>query len=135
MPQGSDLSILIAEDSREMTRIVRSLLGRLGFSDIDEVPDGTAALTKLKKRRYDLLISDIHMEPMDGLELASKVRGDEELGAVRVIIMSGSGEQAKVLRAKEIGVDGYLLKPFSIAPLKRVVGGVLRQNDIRAEAA
>jgi CheY-like chemotaxis protein len=128
MVQLSDKSILIAEDSREMARIVRSLLASLGFQDIDEVPDGAAALTKLKKRHYDLLISDIHMEPMNGLELITELRADDALAALRVIVMSGSGEETKVLQAKEVGVDAYILKPFSVATLRRIVGGVMQRR-------
>lgn len=133
--QVSDKSILIAEDSREMARIVRSLLASLGFQDIEEVPDGAAALSKLKKRHYDLLISDIHMEPMNGIELVSELRADEALAAMRVIVMSGSGEETKVLQARDVGVDAYILKPFSVATLKRIVGGVMKREPKKPDPA
>jgi CheY-like chemotaxis protein len=133
--QVSDKSILIAEDSREMARIVRSLLASLGFQDIEEVPDGATALSKLKKRHYDLLISDIHMEPMNGIELVSELRADDALAAMRVIVMSGSGEETKVLQARDVGVDAYILKPFSVATLKRIVGGVMKREPKKAERA
>jgi two-component system chemotaxis response regulator CheY len=99
MSQDANVTILIADGSREMTRIVRSLLCSLGFNDIDEAMDGVAAIAKLRTRRYDLLISDIQMEPMGGLELASTVRGDNGFGCVRIIMMSSSGEETTVLRA------------------------------------
>ena len=70
------MPILIVDDYKTMLRIVRNLLNKLGFSDIDEATDGTDALTKLKSRRYGLIISDWNMQPMTGYELLQKVRAN-----------------------------------------------------------
>ena len=64
-----NINILIVDDYKTMLRIVHSLLSQIGFNNVDEAPNGAAALAKLKEKKYELIISDWNMEPMTGLEL------------------------------------------------------------------
>ena len=70
------ISVLIVDDASTMAHIIRNLLRRIGFNDIDEAPGGVSALAKMKIRRYGLVISDWNMEPMSGIELLRQVRAD-----------------------------------------------------------
>src|SRR5262249_32809670 len=83
MTMASDLSmpVLIVDDYATMIRILRNLLGQIGFDNIDDASDGLDALTKLRSRKYGLVISDWNMEPMTGYDLLCEVRGDPELAA------------------------------------------------------
>src|SRR3954453_16731614 len=74
-----DLSmpILVVDDYQRMVRIIRNLLKQLGFEEVEDVSEGTEALTRLKGRKYGLFISDWNMEPMTGYELLRHVRADE----------------------------------------------------------
>ena len=74
-----DLSmpILVVDDYNTMVRIIRNLLHQLGFEDIDAAPDGSAALAKMRDRKYGLVISDWNMEPMTGYELLKQMRAEE----------------------------------------------------------
>ena len=66
------MPILVVDDYNTMIRIIRNLLKQFGFEDVDDANDGTAALGKLRGKRYGLVISDWNMEPMSGYELLRK---------------------------------------------------------------
>ena len=73
-----DLSmpVLVVDDYNTMVRIIRNLLKQLGFENIDDANDGSAALAKMRARKYGLVISDWNMEPMTGYDLLQQVRAD-----------------------------------------------------------
>ena len=75
-----DLSmpILVVDDYSTMIRIIRNLLKQLGFENVDEASDGSAALAKMQTKRYGLVISDWNMEPMTGYDLLKVVRASPE---------------------------------------------------------
>jgi two-component system chemotaxis response regulator CheY len=112
-------SVLIVDDYETMLRSIRNLLKQIGFADIDEAGDGGQALRKMRARPYDLVISDWHMRPMDGLELLKEVRADASLGRVPFVMIAADGGREKVTAARAAGVDGYIVKPFSATALKR----------------
>ena len=126
MAVNMDMSILIVDDYKTMLRIIRNLLTELGFSNIAEATDGKAAFDKLKKDRYDLIISDWNMEPMTGYELLRAVRSDDGLRKTPFIMVTAESKAENVVAAKKAGVNNYIIKPFNAATLKqkmkRVIG-------------
>ncbi|PKP68264.1 MAG: two-component system response regulator [Alphaproteobacteria bacterium HGW-Alphaproteobacteria-5] len=112
------MPILIVDDYKTMLRIVRNLLNKLGFSDIDEATDGTDALTKLKSRRYGLIISDWNMQPMTGYELLQKVRANESTKTLPFVMVTAESKVENVVAARKAGVNNYIIKPFSAEVLK-----------------
>ena len=68
------MPVLVVDDFNAMIRIIRYLLKQLGFEDVDDASDGSAALSKLREKKYGLVISDWNMEPMTGYELLKEVR-------------------------------------------------------------
>ena len=84
-----DLSmpILVVDDYSTMIRIIRNLLKQLGFENVDEASDGSAALAKLQTKRYGLVISDWNMEPMTGYDLLKEVRASPEFSKAMPFIM------------------------------------------------
>ena len=121
-----DLSmpILVVDDYQTMIRIIRNLLKQLGFEDVDDAADGTAALSKLKDKRYGLVISDWNMEPMTGYELLRHVRADENLRAMRFIMVTAESKTENVIAAKKAGVNNYIVKPFNAQTLKAKIDAV-----------
>jgi len=115
-----DLSIpvLVVDDYKTMVRIIRNLLKQIGFEDVDEASDGTEALTKLKERRYGLVISDWNMEPMTGYELLKRVRDDQDLSEIPFIMVTAESKSENVIAAKKAGVSNYIVKPFNAQTLK-----------------
>ena len=73
------MSVLVVDDYSTMIRIIRNLLKQLGFENIDDASDGSAALNKMRGKKYGLVISDWNMEPMTGFDLLKEVRGDPNL--------------------------------------------------------
>src|SRR6476619_4406938 len=80
-PMAIDMSmpVLVVDDYNTMIRIIRNLLKQLGFDDVDDASDGSAALAKMREKKYGLVISDWNMEPMTGYELLKEVRADPGL--------------------------------------------------------
>jgi len=118
-----DLSmpILVVDDYNTMIRIIRNLLRQLGFQDIDEATDGTAALAKMRGRRYALVISDWNMEPMTGYELLKRVRADDDLYATPFIMVTAESKTENVIAAKQAGVNNYIVKPFNAETLRNKI--------------
>ena len=107
-----------------MIKVVRSQLRQLGFVDVDEANSGAKALTKMSARRYGLIFSDWHMEPITGLDLLIAVRGDPSLKQTPFIMVTGESRSENVIAAKKAGVSGYIVKPFNAHMLKAKIEAV-----------
>jgi two-component system chemotaxis response regulator CheY len=121
-----DLSmpILVVDDYQTMIRIIRNLLKQLGFDDVDDASDGSAALSKLKEKKYGLVISDWNMEPMTGYELLKEVRADDHLRTTPFIMVTAESKTENVIAAKKAGVNNYIVKPFNAQTLKSKIDAV-----------
>jgi two-component system chemotaxis response regulator CheY len=116
--------ILVVDDHGTMIKIVRSQLRQLGFVDVDEANSGDEALNKMCVRRYGLIFSDWHMEPISGLDLLRAVRGDAGLKQTPFIMVTGESRSENVIAAKKAGVNGYIVKPFNAQMLKAKIEAV-----------
>ena len=124
MPAEQSLPILVVDDYRTMIRIIRNLLKQIGFDDVDEATDGSEALTKLRGRRYGLIISDWNMEPMTGYDFLREVRADPELAKTPFIMVTAESKTENVIAAKKAGVNNYIVKPFNAQTLKNKIDAV-----------
>ncbi len=125
MAVDKNMPVLIVDDYKTMLRIIRNLLKQLGFNNVDEATDGSDALSKLRAKRYELVISDWNMEPMTGLQLLREVRADEELKGMPFIMITAESKTENVVAAKEAGVNNYIVKPFNAATLKTKLTSVI----------
>jgi two-component system, chemotaxis family, chemotaxis protein CheY len=105
--------VLVVDDSQTTVRVVRSLLARIGFKDIDEAFNGMAALAKMTEKPYGIVIADWNMEPMSGYELLKQVRANPQLATTRLILMTAELNASHVIAAKKAGASNYILKPFT----------------------
>src|SRR5262249_3904853 len=121
-----DLSmpILVVDDYNTMVRIIRNLLKQLGFLNVDDATDGSAALAKLRAKRYGLVISDWTMEPMTGYDLLREVRADPTLVKTPFIMVTAESKTENVIAAKKAGVDNYIVKPFNAQTLQHKIAAV-----------
>ena len=117
--------ILIVDDYQAMVRIIRNLLLRLGFEQIDEAHDGQTALEKMQERTYGLVISDWNMEPMSGLELLRRVRAHPDLKDLPFIMITAENRDDRIATAREAGVNGYVVKPFNAEMLGQRIASVI----------
>ncbi|GAA0603021.1 response regulator [Caenispirillum bisanense] len=121
-----NMRVLIVDDYKTMLRIIRNLLRQLGFTNIDEATDGSAALQLLRANgNYGLVISDWNMEPMTGLQLLREVRADAKLKMLPFIMVTAESKSENVIAAKEAGVSNYIVKPFNAETLKSKLVSVL----------
>lgn len=124
MPINKNMPILIVDDYKTMLRIVRGLLNQLGFNNIDEATDGTAALAQIAQKQYGLVISDWNMEPMSGFELLKHVRSGEKTKTLPFIMVTAESKTENVIMAKQAGVSNYIVKPFNADTLKGKIEAV-----------
>lgn len=125
MSVDMSMPILVVDDYNTMIRIIRNLLKQLGFEDIDDASDGSAALTKMREKKYGLVISDWNMEPMTGLQLLKEVRADERLKDLPFIMVTAESKTENVIAAKQAGVNNYIVKPFNADTLKKKMSSVI----------
>jgi len=121
-----DLSmpVLVVDDYNTMIRIIRNLLKQIGFGDIDDAADGSAALARMREKKYGLVISDWNMEPMTGYELLKEVRADPGLSKTPFIMVTAESKTENVIAAKKAGVNNYIVKPFNAQTLQSKIEAV-----------
>lgn len=116
-PAGRKLRILLVEDFATMRRIMRNLLADIGYHNIVEADGGAAALSILHNEAVDLVLSDLKMPDISGLELLKAIRADRRLSHIPVLIVTADAQRENIERAARAGVSGYIIKPFSASIL------------------
>ncbi len=119
------MRVLVVDEMTTMARSIARLLGELGFVNIDEIHDCRDAMRLLAVRRYGLVLSDWEMSPVTGFELLRTVRADPAMKSLPFILVTSEVRVEKVIAARQAGVSGYLVKPFSDALLKQKLVGIL----------
>jgi two-component system chemotaxis response regulator CheY len=120
----SSTPILVVDDYQTMIRIIRNLLKQLGFEDVDDATDGVEAMSKLRQRKYGLIISDWNMEPMTGFEFLKTVRSDDALKTTPFIMVTAESKTDNVIAAKKAGVNSYIVKPFNAQTLRTKIESI-----------
>ncbi len=129
------MPVLVVDDYTTMIRIIRNLLRQLGFENIDDAADGSAALAKMRERKYGLVISDWNMEPMTGFDLLQEVRKDPDLYHTPFIMVTAESKTENVIAAKRAGVSNYIVKPFNAQTLKSKIDAVFAGEGTASTAA
>jgi two-component system chemotaxis response regulator CheY len=120
------MDVLIVDDSAAIRKILQRVLRQadVPIGLLYEAGDGAEALVVLKDKKVQLILSDINMPNMDGLELLGKLKNDEALKNIPVIMVSTEGSQTKVLEAVQLGAAGYVRKPFTPDQIKEKLTGL-----------
>lgn len=106
--------ILVADDEESIRELLAKALSLADY-EVDSAPDGRAALERLRSRSYDLLITDLRMPCLDGLALVREVR--RQWPALPIVIITGYSTEAAAIEALNLGVRGYLTKPFRVSKI------------------
>jgi two-component system, OmpR family, response regulator ResD len=125
---GSRGSILVVDDEPTIADVVSRYLERAGYS-ARTAADGQAALRSAGEERPDLVVLDLMLPGMDGLEVMSRLREYGEGPRVSVILLTARGEHADRIAGLRLGADDYVVKPFSPAELVARVDAVLRRTE------
>lgn len=115
------IKILVVDDFPTMRRIVRNLLKDLGFLNTHEAENGAAAWLMLQEGNFDFLVTDWNMPEMSGIELLEKVRADDQLKSLPVLMVTSEAKREKIVKAAQSGVNGYVVKPFTASVLKNKI--------------
>ena len=121
------MNILIVDDSAAIRKILQRVLGQANvpISQVFEAGDGVEALEVLKSQSIGLVLSDINMPNMDGLQLLSQVRAVEQWRNVPFVMITTEGSHSKVLEAVQLGASGYVRKPFTPDQIKEKLAGLV----------
>lgn len=130
MADRTTLKFLVVDDFSTMRRIVRNLLKELGFSNVDEAEDGSAALTKLRDGSFEFVVSDWNMPKMDGLTLLQNVRADARLKTLPFLMITAEAKKENIIAAAQAGASGYIVKPFTAATLQEKLDKIFEKMGI-----
>jgi len=119
--------ILLVEDEEDILELVRYNLSREGFT-VTPVASGEEALTILKEKVYDLVLLDLMLPGIDGLEICRILKSDAATKDVPVVMLTAKSEEADIVAGLELGADDYITKPFSPRVLSARVKAVLRRR-------
>ncbi len=121
------MDVLIVDDSAAIRKILQRVLMQTDvvFGEIQEAADGLEAIEKLKQRPFGLVLSDINMPNMDGIQLLGQMRANAQWSNIPVVMITTEGSQAKVLEAVDLGARGYVRKPFTAEQIKEKLVGLV----------
>jgi len=122
---GRVTTVLIVEDELKITRLVRDYLEQAGFAVL-EAADGQAALSLARSQRPDMIVLDLGLPGIDGLDVTRRLR---ETSSVPIIMVTARTEETDRIVGLELGADDYLTKPFSPKELVARIRAVLRRAD------
>lgn len=121
------LDVLIVDDSAAIRKILQRVLrqAEVPLGQVFEAGDGLEALELLKSQAVGLILSDINMPNMDGLQFLSQVRANDAWKTVPVVMITTEGGQTKVMEAVQLGASGYVRKPFTADQIKEKLTGII----------
>jgi DNA-binding response OmpR family regulator len=119
--------ILIVEDEKDIVKMLEYNLKKEGFSTV-AARDGEAALTAARKERPDLILLDIMLPGIDGLEVCKALRGDPKTAAIPIIMLTAKSQESDKIVGLELGADDYVTKPFSPRELIARIKAVIRRG-------
>ena len=121
--------VFIIEDDRDIVELVRYNLSNEGYQ-VSAAYDGVTGLATLKKTPADILLLDLMLPKLSGLEICREIRRDEALNRLPILMLTARGEEADRVVGLEIGADDYVTKPFSPRELIARVKALLRRTEL-----
>lgn len=126
MDLDRNIRILVVDDSSTMRKILKTVLGELGFRNTVEADDGDTAWDLLTNDKIELIICDHKMPRVTGVEFLKMVRGDERFDCLPFIMVTAESMRENVIEAAKSGVSGYVVKPFSADTLEKKMARVFQ---------
>ena len=125
-------NILVVDDSAAIRKILQRVLHQTAMSigTIFEAGDGLEAVESLKANPIHLLLSDINMPKMDGLQLLAAIKANPQWKSIPVVMITTEGGEAKVAEAVRLGAGGYVRKPFTADQIKEKLSGLVETAGV-----
>ena len=120
------LDVLVVDDSAAIRKILQRVLTQtnLPLGKVVEASDGREALEAMKQEKIGLILSDINMPNMDGLQLLGELKANDQWKSVPVLMISTEGSQTKVMEAVQLGARGFVRKPFTADQIKEKLASI-----------
>ena len=115
--------ILLVDDAAFMRKVIKDALSKAGYSDLHEAVDGADAVEKYNSLKPDLVLMDITMPNMDGLEALKAIRAKD--GSANVVMCSAMGQESMVMDAVRSGAKDFIVKPFKPDRVLKTVTSIL----------
>jgi signal transduction histidine kinase/CheY-like chemotaxis protein len=125
---GHPIPVLLVEDNAANRRVMQMMLEELGLEDVDGAVDGAEAVARARARDYDVILMDVQMPGVDGLEATRRIRAEPRRQRPTIIALTANVMQGEERRCREAGMDGYLAKPLRLETLAAALSAVLRQG-------
>ncbi len=121
------VDVLIVDDSAAIRKILQRVLRQtdIPIGEVFEAGDGVEALKTLNDRHVHLILSDINMPNMDGLQLLAQLKQNDKWKSVPIVMVTTEGGQGKVIEAVQLGAAGYVRKPFTAEQIKEKLTGLI----------
>lgn len=125
-----ELRVMVVEDDKPTRLLLRTFLEHLGFADVVERENAEQAFKDVTRRHFDLIVSDLEMEPMNGWDLLLRVRRDQNVTNpfVPFILITRHSDRASVLRARDSGASAFVAKPINYDTLQKTIAAVLADS-------
>ncbi len=119
------LPVLVVDDSRTTTAIIRACLAELGIDNVDEVDSGEAALRMIDIKNYGVIFSDWHMSPVSGPDLLKEVRARKGAIKPKFAFMTMDDRWSNITTARTLGADAFIVKPESPGAMRNKIGAFM----------
>lgn len=129
MALKADMKILVVDDMGTMRKIIKKMLGEIGFKNLTEADDGAPAWDMIQQAHdsdepYEFIVSDWNMPKMSGLDLLKNLREDDRFKKLPFLMITAEAEQSNVVIAVKAGVSNFIVKPFSAQVLKEKIAKI-----------
>ncbi|GAB6096510.1 response regulator [Desulfatiferula olefinivorans] len=124
-------NILVVDDSLPMRKVIKKTIKASGFSmaEYDEAADGMEALSILREKWVDIVVTDYNMPGMNGLELVREMKKDDLMKTVPVLVVTTEGGEARMAEFRSMGIAGYIRKPFTPEEIRAKLHEILGEGD------
>lgn len=121
------VDVLIVDDSAAIRKILQRVLRQtdVEIGTVHEAGDGVEGLAVMRAQKVDLILSDVNMPNMDGLQFLSEVKANREWEKIPFLMVTTEGGQDKVMHAVRLGASGYVRKPFTVDQIKEKLAGLV----------
>ncbi len=131
MGMKASMKIIIIDDMSTMRKVIKNMLGQMGFKNITEADDGATALPKIEEAYkngapFEFIISDWNMPKMSGLDLLKKLKEADHFKNTPFLMVTAEAEQSNVVIALKAGVSNFIVKPFSAVVLKEKIEKIFK---------
>jgi len=129
---GTRTRILVVEDERDIAGLVKHTLEKMGGVDVDVVDTGDAALRVVAERAPDLILLDLNLPVLSGLEVCRILRARPSTAHIPIIMLTARTSESDRVTGLDVGADDYIVKPFSLRELTARVRAMLRRGNVDA---